>query len=97
MSERLTLANALVGFLLPQLIALINQRKWVARTKSLVAFGACAVAGILTSYVAGDLVSSDLLLSIFTVFGVARVSYAGLWHPTGVTPAIEKATSVNGG
>ena len=93
MNERLALANALVGFVLPNVIALLNQARWVARVKALVAFAACAVAAVLTTYVAGSLVPGDLLFSALIVFGAAQVSYQQLWHPTGVAPAIEQATS----
>lgn len=93
MNEKLALANALVGFLLPNVIALVNQARWPARAKALVAFAACAAAALLTTWVAGSLVPGDLVFSALIIFGAAQVSYQQLWHPTGVAPAIEQATS----
>jgi hypothetical protein len=83
-----------VGFLLPQAIALLNQVKWTARVKSIVAFAACVIAAGITTVAAGDFDATNLILSATTVFAVARTSYAGLWRPTGLAPAIEEATSL---
>lgn len=94
MNEKLALANALVGFLLPHAIALVNQQHWGPRLKAAVAFAACAAAGTLTSYLAGALTPGDIVLSALTIFGAAQVSYQQLWRPTGITTAIEQKTTV---
>lgn len=94
MTERLALANAFVGFVLPHAIALVNQQHWGPRLKAAVAFGACAAAGALTSYVAGTLTAGDFVLSALTIFGAAQVSYQQLWRPSGITTAIEEKTTV---
>lgn len=94
MNEKLTLANAFVGFVLPHAIAVVNQRHWGPRLKAAVAFAACAAAGTLTSYVAGALTPEDLILSGLTIFGAAQISYQQLWRPSGITTTIEQKTTV---
>lgn len=94
MNEKLTLANALLGFTLPHAIAIVNQRRWSAQLKAAAAFAVCAAGATLTSYIADALTPEDLLLSTLTVFGAAQLSYQQLWHPTGISQAIETATDV---
>lgn len=93
MNEKLALANAFVGFVLPHAIALVNQRHWGPQLKAAIAFAVCAAAGTLTSYVAGALAVDDVVLSALVVFGAAQVSYQQLWRPTGIPQAIEQATT----
>jgi hypothetical protein len=92
-SQALLLANGLVGFVLPGLIAVVNRRGWSPRAKSVVAFGCCLLAALVTCAAAGDLTPATWGAGALTVFAVARTAYAGLWHPTGAAPAIEAATS----
>lgn len=94
MNERLQLANALVGFVLPHAIALVNQCQWPSRLKALVAFLACLAAAALTTHAAGTLTPDDLFLSALVIFGAAQVSYQQLWHPTGIAPALEERTTL---
>lgn len=94
MNEKLALANALVGSVLPHAIALVNQCHWPSRVKRAVAFGCCAIAAAFTSWIGGELHPDDLLLSVLVVFGAAQISYRAVWHPTGIAPAIEEATTI---
>lgn len=94
MNEKLQLANALVGFVLPHAIALVNQCHWAGRVKGLVAFAVCAAAGTLTTYVAGEFHADDLMLSALTIFAAAEVSYRQLWRPTGLAPRLEERTTI---
>jgi hypothetical protein len=92
-SQALLLANGLVGVALPGAIAIINRAEWSPRVKSAVAFLVCLVAAAVTCAASGDVTLVNWGAGSLVVFTAARTSYAGLWHPTGAAPAIEKATS----
>lgn len=91
MSDKLALANTLVGALLPHAIALVNQCHWPARLKSLVAFLCCAIAAAFTTWIAGDLHPDDWLLSALVIFGAAEATYHTVWH--GLATRIENGTT----
>jgi hypothetical protein len=82
-----------VGFISPPVIALIQQRTWSARVKALVAFGFALAVAAVTAYFNGLFTVADIGRLGLLVFLSAVASYQGLWKPTGVAPAIEKATS----
>lgn len=93
MSQALLLANGVVGFALPGLIAVITREAWSPKAKSVAAFAVCLAAAAVTAAAAGDLTPAGWGAGVLIVFAAARTSYAGLWRPTGVAPAIEAATS----
>lgn len=89
----LLLASAAVGFLLPLALAKLNRVAWSPRVKSAFAFIACLLASLLTTVASGDMSFADWAAAAAVVFGAAQASYRGLWHPTGIAPAIEKSGS----
>lgn len=91
----IVLISALVGSLLPNLIAVLNQVHWPSWLKAIVAFAACCIAAVAVTAAKGTLTAQDWVGSAIVVFTVARASYAGLWKPTGVADKIETATSSN--
>lgn len=98
MNDLLTLGNPAlwalaVGFFSPPVISVIQRSRWSARTQSLVAFGFYLVVAAVTAYVAGLFTTGDILRLALLVFLAAGTSYKTLWKPTGVSPAIEAATS----
>jgi hypothetical protein len=86
-----------VGFFSPPFVSLIQQRKWSARTKSLVAFVFYVVVAAIAAYFSGLFNIGDIGRLGLLIFLSAAASYNALWKPTGVSPAIEKATSVEEG
>lgn len=82
-----------VGFFSPPVISVIQQSRWSTRTRSLVAFVFYLVLAAVTAYLAGAFTGGDFVKIALIVFVMASVSYQHLWRPTGVSPAIESATS----
>lgn len=83
---------AIVGLLLPLLVAVIQQLHWKSSYRAAVGFAACFVAALITAWAEGKLNAKNLVSSFFIVFTVAQVSYAQFWKKIGVTAAIEKRT-----
>jgi hypothetical protein len=85
--------NLIVGFVMPILIALLQQpglKNWIRATITAVV---SIVAGFLTAYFNNQLDFQNIVSSVLVV-GVAAITfYKGFWKPTGVAPAIENATS----
>lgn len=91
----LVLTSGIVGFLLPFLIALVNQAHWQAGLKAVVAFAICLIGAFVTTWAEDKLSLSNYIISALTVFALARTSYAGLWRPTGAAPSLEASTTVS--
>jgi hypothetical protein len=85
-----------VGFFSPPVISVIQQSRWSERTQSLVAFGFYLVVAAVTAYFAGLFTTGDIARLALLIFLAAGTSYKTLWKPTGISPAIEKATPVGG-
>lgn len=86
-----------VGFFSPPVISIIQQSRWSARTKSLVAFGFYLVVAAVTAYVLGLFNTTDFFRLALLIFLAGGASYQTLWKPTGVSPAIQSATSSSDG
>ena len=82
-----------VGFVIPPLLAVIQQPKWTSLVRSLVMFAAALVAGAGTAYFAGSFEGKDAVSAVLIVLVTAISTYEGFWKKTGAAPAIEKATS----
>lgn len=93
--SNLQLWALVVGFLTPPVLAIIEQSGWSKTIRSLVAFGAALLAGAGTAYFQGDLTSRRFIEASLVVLVAAISTYQGFWKPTGIAPAIEKATSVD--
>lgn len=86
-----------VGVFSPPVISLIQQSRWSARRKSLVAFGFYLVVAAVTAYVLGLFNTGDFFRLALLIFLAGGASYQTLWKPTGLSPAIESATSQRAG
>jgi hypothetical protein len=87
------LASTFVGVLLPALIATVVQAKWPSWVKGIVAALSSIAVGLFIAWLTGDLTGKSWLQSALIVFGAAQAAYKFWWLPTGIGPAIEKATS----
>jgi len=91
--SNLIMWNLIVGFLAPNVIALLQQPKWPSQVRSLIMFAFAIVAGGVTAYLNDQWNTTDIIGSILVV-GVTAISfYKGLWKPTGVATSIENMTS----
>lgn len=91
----LELWTLIVGFLLPTVLALLQQPGWSDRLRALVAFGASAVAGAGTVYFTDPdaFTTQPVIRTILVVFVVAIATYRNWWKPTGIAPEIEVRSS----
>jgi hypothetical protein len=85
--------SAIVGFLLPPAIAMVNRHAWSSTTKAIVAFVFCMIAAAGTTFFAGDLdKEGDLATAALTVFGAAIGTYRSFWQTSGIAPKLEEKT-----
>ena len=91
--SNLTMWSALVGALMPPVVAVVNRPTWRGWQKGAVTVAACAVAAAGTAYLNGTFSGADLTQSVLIVAGTTLGAYRLFWHPTGIAPAIEQATS----
>lgn len=85
--------SALVGSLLPMLVAVVNRSHWAPAVKGLVVVASSIVAGGVTAWINGSLTGLRWTESALIVAGSAVAAYKLWWQPTGIGPAIEKATT----
>lgn len=85
--------NMIIGFLLPNVISVVQQPRFTPPIRACVTAVACIIGGVGTSYFNGEFDATGLVSSMLTI-GVAAITfYKGFWKPTGVAPALENATS----
>ena len=87
--------SLIVGFFMPPVQAVIQQTNWSSRLRAGVNFVACFVAGVGVAFFQGDFTGRRVVGSVLVVLVTTIAVYKGTWKPTGVAPAIEKATSPN--
>lgn len=92
LSNDATMYAAIVGFLMPAGIAVIQQPKWSAGMRSVVTFLLCVAAAGGTVYFTDGFDGGNLVHAALITFVVAIASYHGLQRQT-IAPAIERETS----
>jgi VIT1/CCC1 family predicted Fe2+/Mn2+ transporter len=91
--SNLAMWSALVGTLLPLLVAFVNRSSWSSGAKATVALLSSAAAGAVTAWLNGDLSGRDVTTAVLIVATATVASYHGFWKPTTIAPALEEATS----
>lgn len=89
----LDLWSAIIGFLLPPLIAVVVQSRWPNWVRGLVAGAACLVCGAVTAALAGQFTGYTPARCVLIVLIMAIGFYRMFWHPSGIAPRIEQATN----
>lgn len=84
---------AVVGALLPLVIALLNQAHWPSPVKGLVALAACVVAATVTEAAQGHLNLSDWPGAVVLVGAAALGTYRVLWKPSDIADLVEGLTT----
>jgi hypothetical protein len=97
MSSGLAQLSALVGSLLPLLIAIIQRAHWRQGFRTVVGLACIAAASTIIVWSKGQLNAHDWVTSAITVFTLCQVTYHTVWKQTGVTKAIETITTPKGG
>lgn len=86
----------IVGFFLPPVLAIVQQRTWSLQIRAAVAFVACVLAGAGVAYFQGDLTGKRLISGALIVLVTGLATYQSFWKPIGVAPTIEEKTSFGG-
>lgn len=94
MSSSLAQWSALVGFLLPLIVAKIQNTHWSNELRTAVGVAACAVAAIVTTWIEGNLNVHNFGQSVIVIFMMTKTSYLAVWKPSGTTKVLER-TDVN--
>lgn len=90
----LQLWATLVGASLPLVVAAIQQPKWSESARSIVTFLTCLIAAGGTAFFQHNLTGRGLVSAALFVTVSALTTYKLVWKPTGVAPAIERATTL---
>jgi hypothetical protein len=95
--NNLELWGLVVGFLLPPVLAVVQQSKWSDKLRSSVGFIACIVAAGVATYLEHGLHLDEHFVRVALLTLVAaQTTYRNFWKPVGIAPAIEKRTNVGG-
>lgn len=92
--SNLVMWSLVVGFFLPPVQAIVQQAHWPSQLRAAVNFAACAVAGVGIAFFQGDLTGRRFVEAALVTLVTTIAVYQGLWKPSNVAPAIEKATTV---
>jgi hypothetical protein len=81
-----------VGFLMPLIIAVVQQPGWSEPVRALVMAVACILAAVGANYFNGALgiPVAQWAEQILLIAVTAIATYKGFWQPTGIAPAIER-------
>lgn len=93
MDSNLVMWAGVVGFLMPPLLAIVQQPGWSSGLRSVIMFVASLIAGAGTVFFMGQWDTTNLVTTILFVMVTAIATYKGLWQTTNVAPKIEAATS----
>jgi len=86
---------AVLGYVLPLAIAIVNQPRWSGAIKALFMIAVAVVDGLGTTYFNGEFTSKNIVTCILTAAVAIGVAYHTVWKPSGIAPGIERATSTN--
>lgn len=87
------LVAAVVGALMPALIAVVVRSTWPGWLKGVVAIGSSVVAASVTAFATGQFTTAKgWVETIVLVVAASQVMYRVWWQPSGIGPAIERAT-----
>lgn len=89
-------ASAL-GFVLPPVIAIVNQPRWSGAVKTIFMLLVATGDGLGSSYFAGSFSGKSIVTCVLLAAVAIGVAYHTVWKPGGIAPGIERATSTNGG
>lgn len=84
----------MAAFVLPPIISIINQRKWISEVKALSALLICAVYSAGVTVIRHEINWLEWRNALLQVCAGTFVSYKMFWIPSGLAAKIENATSV---
>jgi hypothetical protein len=84
----------MAAFVLPPIIALLNQRKWPTEAKALIALAVCAAYSAGVTLIRGEYGWQEWRNALLQVCGGTFVAYKLFWNPSGLAAKIENRTSI---
>lgn len=81
--------SAILGFVLPALVAIVNRSDWKSWQKAVVALVASVAAGTVTALISGSFTGANWATSIGIVFGASQLAYHTWWKGSDITKWIE--------
>ena len=88
---------AVVGFVLPAVVAVINRENWKPWIKAVVALVASVAGGTVTALLSGQFTGGSWLQSIGIVFAASQLFYHTWWKNSNIAGWIEQAINVFSG
>lgn len=85
---------AIVGFLMPPVVAALVQSAWASWARALFAFGVCTVGGGVTAALTGQMEGVSPARAVLVTLFSALTFYRVFWHPSKIAPMIEKKTNL---
>ena len=86
---------AALAFVLPPVIAIVNQPRWSGAVKGLLMLAVSALDGLGTAYFNDEFHGKRIVTCMLIAAIVIGTAYHTLWRPSGIAPSIERATSTN--
>lgn len=93
MPENLLMWNAIVAAGLPMLLAILQQPTFPRWARATITLVASIIGGLATTYFSGQWNPEDVVTSVLTIFAATLAFHTAFFKPTGITDAIENATS----
>lgn len=87
---------AVLGYLLPPLVAIVVQPRWSKPVKGIFMLAVATGDGLGTSYFNDDFHGKSIVTCILTGALAIGIAYHTVWKPSEIAPRIEHATSTNG-
>lgn len=84
---------AMAAVVLPPAIAVVNQLRWSAQLKGIIALLVCALYALVVTWIRGPLDFHDWRNTLLGVAAAAFAAHHLWWRPSGIVPSIEAATS----
>ena len=88
--------SLLLGMVTPLAVSVVSQPRWTATQKRILSILIAVIVGSINMLLRSEFLLGgvgDALANIVLVVGASQAAYSLLWKPTGVAPALEKATS----
>ncbi|MFK0182090.1 hypothetical protein ACIQVR_39770 [Streptomyces xanthochromogenes] len=84
---------AALGYVLPPVIAIVNQPKWSGALRALFMLIVAGADGLGSAYFTGEFSGKTAITCVLTAAVAIGIAYHTVWKPSGIAPGIEVATS----
>lgn len=85
--------SAVIGTLMPLLVALVVRSHWASWLKAAVAVVASLGAGTAGAWAAGQMTGLPWALAVIAALASSQAAYRTWWHATGIAQWVEQITS----